>query len=242
MKSIRRVFSGIFSGKIAFILSYMAVCLAYGALVFFLWKDEMFQRLMMETLERTLFWAIAVPFGMGLLISFVLFINTVREAGVVESLVRSSEKINLKEGNLPLKERYGKSMIVKHVQRFALIYSQGWSSGAEEGLLNYLETVVFKSTNKIKIINCLLPSLGLLGTVLGIYEVCVSQAAETSLQAGLAHAIGTTALGVLGMVILMALNELVILERTELIDAALVVIGRAEEKEEGSADEKHTKE
>lgn len=237
MGSVKRFIGSFFGGKRFFILNYLFVVFACGVLVYFLWQDPTFKRLVEDTIDRWLAKAILIPFGLCLLAQIVIFINTVKEASVVELLV-GGDDVKLYDGEVPLKNSFQNSMFVRHIQRFSVAHSNNWNRETKEELKDYLSTILFKAPQRIEGIGNLLPAIGLLGTVIGVYEVCVGRSMQTSMQLGIAHAIGTTAMGVISMIILKALNDIIFLEREELIQSALVVIRRAERKEVGHDDAK----
>ena len=83
--------------------------------------------------------------------------------------------------------------------------------------------MVFRGPNWVELIQTMLPLFGMLGTVIGIFQTFDARGTEEPIRLGFATAIGTTAAGLFGKIVLIPLSRAVIFERKALLKTVLVI-------------------
>ncbi len=187
---------------------YISV-LAISVIALFFSRDEFSQKFIMEIASNPLIWIIMGFFGLGLAMSLTMFFNTIKESETLEAIT-SQEADKILEGKMP---KNSDSMIMRHLNKFHTAEIFNWTRESRSELNEYLKEVMFYWPNWLGFIGRYLPALGMLGTVLGMIEAMLDKASGGDMYAGVANAIGTTVIGLIGSIILSTLNQLIISER-----------------------------
>ena len=196
------------------------VVLAISIMALFFSRNEFSQKFILEIAGNPLVWVIAGFFGTGLLMSLAMFINTAKELKLLNAISQGDGKIL--EGEISKKT--SDSIIIKLLRKFYTANKFDWPEKARNNLEDYLEEVLFYWTNWLGFIGKYLPALGMLGTVCGMIAALLDKAAGGDMYSGVANAIGTTALGLIGSLILSTLNQVVVSERKMQLKTLIVLL------------------
>lgn len=198
------------------------VLVLVASLVAFFFLRGAFSEQFLESISKNvIIWIILGFVVIGLTMSLVMFVNTAKELKLLETLI-SQEGNNILKGEMP--EKISGSMIIGHLHKFHTAEIFDWAKGSKDNLSKYLEEVLFYWPNWLDHIETWLPALGLLGTVFGMIEALLEKASGGSMYAGVANAIGTTALALCGSFVLSFLNKTVVSERKLQLKTILVVL------------------
>ncbi len=203
-----------------FVSIYVLILIA-SVVAFFFLKGAFSEQFLESTSKNVMVWIILGFIVIGLTMSLVMFVNTAKELKLLETLL-SQEDDNILQGKIS--EKISRSMIVGHLRKFHTADVFGWAKGSKDNLSKYLEEVLFYWPNWLDHIETWLPALGLLGTVFGMIEALLEKSSGGSMYAGVANAIGTTALALCGSFILSFLTKTVVSERKLQLKTILVIL------------------
>jgi len=214
-----------------FIANYVVIILGYSALTFLLFRMPIVSRLALSVVNNALMIPIILIFFIGLAISIVIFITTIKESKVVSALVADQQLVSGIKATLPLGKEMDNSLFIRHFRKFSTAENLDWSEEAKASLEGYLEEIVFKAPRQVDFFAEILPLFGLLGTALGLAQACIGKDSNAAMFVGVANAIGTTVFALYGKLIISSLNETVISERRSLLKTVLVIFRIANRRE-----------
>ncbi len=203
--------------------------LAFGSIVFFNSQELSFAGKMISALRyNVIVWIIIVQFSGGCLMLIKMFFNTVRESKFLEKIIEKKGEYII-EGEFG--SRFSQSFFANHFKKIASAQHFRWSKKSREDLNDYLENQLFFSPKLLETMASLLPAWGMLGTVLGLAQALETKSRGGDLYLGVAIALGTTILGLIGNLFLYSLNKIISDERNSQLKTMRILINQDDAKE-----------
>ncbi len=210
-----------------FLFSFIGLNLFFysiGGIAFIIYKKQqiIFIDKMIDNLSSSLFvWLIIFLIILGYGIILNMFFNSLSESKLLENIISKNKNIII-QGEIPL--QHNQSIIIKHLQKIATANKFKWNEESKQALQKYLKNILFLYPHYLDFLTNALPYLGLLGTVLGMSEALFSKAQGNDMYMGLAFALGTTILGMVGNLFLSSLNKIIKTERQTQLNTLNVLI------------------
>jgi len=175
--------------------------------------------------------AISALIIVGIGVSFLTYLNTVRVAELIEELLSDDSSISFLRGELTVSEKFTDSIFVRHFQRVFSAKKFNWTGEAIAVLDQYLGEEFLYWPNWIYQLDRVVALMGFLGTILGTkmtFHGDITNILDTRL--GLNLALDTTALALYGGLVILSLNHAVISERKLLLKVIVLIYATEERK------------
>jgi flagellar motor component MotA len=194
---------------------------ALGGLIFFNYHSRFFVEMSTSLITNWLVLIIIGAIFLGILVTIQMFLNSWKESKILEKIISENSQ-DIIEGRV--KPWIHQSLILKHLQKISTAQTFHWNKATENALKEYLEDVLFFWTKKIDFLASSLPGLGMLGTVMGMSEALFSKSQGKDMYWGIAVALGTTILGLIGNLVVSSLNEIIKSEREAQLKTISVIV------------------